>query len=227
MTVTEQSVRSAFSAFIADPRYPCLAAKGLAAHDDYRLEVFGSLGSLPESHALAAGLRSFVRGAERFEEHGALTAFVAVFPGDPPSGEAEFDRRLWLQLQRLHECDEPSPGWNQSVSDDPEDPRFSFSFAGCPLFVIGLHPRSSRLARRFAWPALVFNPHAQFERLRREGLFDRLRDQIRDRDAALQGSVNPTVANFGEASEARQYSGLDTTDGSWRCPFHAGRSRRA
>jgi len=224
MTVTDRSVRGAFTAFIADPRYPCLAAKGLAGRDDYRLEVFGCLGAATGSDVLAAGLRSFVRDAERFASDGALTAFVAVFPRNPPRGEAEFERRLWMQLQRLHDRDEPSPGWDPSVSDDPADPRFAFSFAGCALFVIGLHPDSSRLARRFTWPALVFNPHAQFERLRREGLFDRLRDRIRGRDVALQGSVNPSVADFGEASEARQYSGRDTMDRSWRCPFHPRRS---
>lgn len=220
MRVTNQSVRSAFNAFVADPQYPCLAAKGLAGRDDYKLEVFGSLGSAPASRALAAGLGSFVHDAPRFKEDGGLTAFVAVFTGRPPRDEAEFDRRLWMQLQRLHDRDEPSPGWDSSVSDDPDDPRFAFSFAGSALFVIGLHPASSRLARRFAWPTLVFNPHAQFERLRREGLFDRLRDRIRERDVALQGTVNPSVADFGKTSEARQYSGRDTTSGSWRCPFH-------
>lgn len=207
MRVTNQSVRSAFKGFVADPRYPCLAAKGLAAGNDYTLQVFGSLGSAAASHALAVGLGSFVRDAPRFGEDGGLPAFVAVFTGRPPRGEAEFDRRVWMQLQRLHGRDGPSPAWDSSVSDDSDDPRFAFSFAGCALFVIGLHPGSSRLARRFAWRTLVFNPHAQFERLRREGLFERLRDRIRERDVALQGPSTPSVAEFGKASEARQYSG--------------------
>src|SRR5207244_4323508 len=100
------------------------------------------------------------RDAQRFGKNDPLTAFVAVFTGRPPRGEADFERRLWLQLQQLHDRDDPSPGWDPSVSNDPEDARFAFSFAGCALFVIGLHPDSSRLARRFAWPTLVFNPHA-------------------------------------------------------------------
>jgi uncharacterized protein len=221
MTALAQRVRGAFNAFVADPRYPCLAAKGLAGRDDYQLHVYGSLGSAPASRALAADLGSFARDAQQRAGDDPLTAFVAVFPDRPPRGEAAFERRLWTQLQRLHDRDDPRPGWDPSVSDDPGDPHFAFSFAGCALFVIGLHPDSSRLARRFAWPALVFNPHAQFERLRREGLFERLRDRIRERDVALQGSVNPSVADFGEDSEARQYSGRDTTNRSWRCPFHA------
>jgi uncharacterized protein len=65
----------------------------------------------------------------------------------------------------------------------------------------------------------VFNPHAQFDRLRQQGHYTRLRDHIRERDAALQGTANPNVSDFGEASEARQYSGRDTTGDQWRCPF--------
>jgi len=92
-------------------------------------------------------------------------------------------------------------------------------FGGRALFVVGMHPASSRLARRFRWPALVFNPRAQFERLRAEGKFERLRTLVRERDVALQGTPNPTLADFGERSEARQYSGRET-EPEWRCPFH-------
>ena len=85
----------------------------------------------------------------------------------------------------------------------------------------GIRAAFDAAARRFAWPALVFNPHAQFERLRRDGQFDRLRDRIRDRDVALQGTINPNLSDFGERSEARQYSGRDTSATAWTCPFHA------
>jgi uncharacterized protein len=217
----EQRIRNAFNAFVGDSGYPCLAAKGLERRNRYRLGVYGPLGSAPATRALADGLASFVRDAQHIEDADPLTAFVAVFAGRRPSGEEAFERCLWTQLQRLHDRDDPSSPWDPSVSDDPGDPRFSFSFAGTALFVIGLHPGSSRLARRFAWPALVFNPHTQFERLRRQGRFDRLRDRIRQRDVALQGSINPNLADFGERSEARQYSGRDTTTTAWTCPFHA------
>lgn len=212
-------IRQAFTAFVEDPRYPCLAAKGVARRDGFDLHVFGSLGSAAATRRLAPELAAFVRDRHQSAAE-PLTAFVAVFADRPPRTEAEFERRLWIQLQRLHDTDDLSRPWDPAVSDDPADPRFSFSFAGAALFVIGLHPESSRMARRFGWPALVFNPHAQFERLRRDGSFDRLRDRIRARDVALQGALNPNLADFGEQSEARQYSGRDTTSGEWRCPFH-------
>ena len=218
MTSTQERIRRAFDAFVGDSRYPCLAAKGLATRDGYALQVYGSLGSTAATRALAPGLGAFARAAKTGRD-GPFTAFVAVFARRPSMSEAEFERHLWIQLQGLHDRDDPSSCWDPAASDDPEDPRFSFSFAGTGLFVIGLHPGSSRIARRFAWPALVFNPHAQFERLRRDGRFDRLRDRIRARDEALQGHVNPNLADFGERSEARQYSGRDTTKDEWRCPF--------
>jgi FPC/CPF motif-containing protein YcgG len=215
----ERRVRDAFDAFVGDAGYPCLAAKGLRSRRDYQFHLYGPLGSLTTSRALAAGLAVFVRDTTPLGDD-PLRAFVAAFTGRAPADERAFERWLWIQLQRLHDLDDPSARWDPSVSDDPADPRFSFSFGGSALFVIGLHPHSSRLARRFAWPALVFNPHAQFERLRRQGTYDRLRDRIRERDFALQGRLNPNLADFGERSEARQYSGRDTTSGEWRCPFH-------
>jgi len=214
----EQRADAAFRAFVSHTSFPCLAAKGAVRRRDYQLGVYGALGSVAASDALARDLAAFTK---RIPPDGdRLTAFVAVFTGRAPASERTFERRLWMQLQRLHERDDPAAGWDPAVSQDPEDPRFSFSYGGCALFVVGLHARSSRLARRFRWPALVFNPHEQFERLRRDGRYERLREQIRDRDIALQGSQNPNLADFGERSEARQYSGRDSTAADWRCPFH-------
>jgi hypothetical protein len=67
-------------------------------------------------------------------------------------------------------------------------------------------------------PTLVFNPHAQFEELRRDGRFDGMRNTIRRRDHRLQGSINPMVADHGERSEALQYSGRAVEPG-WEPPL--------
>src|SRR6476620_7390004 len=74
-------------------------------------------------------------------------------------------------------------------------PHFAFSLAGTAYFVVGLHPAASRIARRTPLPTLVFNLHEQFEELRQSERFERMRDTIRRRDQALQGSVNPMVAD--------------------------------
>ncbi len=106
------------------------------------------------------------------------------------------------------------PGW----PTDPDNPHFSLSFGGEAFFVVGLHPNASRPARRFSSPVLVFNLHAQFERLRAEGRYEKLRASILERDTALAGSVNPMLARHGDSSEARQYSGR-VVGAEWRCPL--------
>lgn len=226
------TAETAFRAFVTDPGFPCVAGRGVVRQGEYDFRVYGALGhaQLPSSES-AHIRRSRGRGNPRWDlgsdlaafvrtpPHGhTLRAFVAVFPDDPPKTEIEFEHRLWTQLRTLHAADVDTQ-WDAAVSDDPADPAFSFSFAGHAFFVIGLHPNSSRLARRFEYPTLVFNPHAQLERLRTTGNFGRMRTLIRERDKALQGSVNPNVADFGTISEARQYSGR-ATEPDWRCPFH-------
>jgi FPC/CPF motif-containing protein YcgG len=206
-----------FAAFVDDASFPCLAGKGTVRRGDHTFRVYDALGSDTAAAALARDLGLFVRTAPA--DGSGLRAFVAVFRGPAPSDELAFERRLWRQLQRLHEHDEPGTEWDPSVSADPESAQFSFSFGGQALFVVGMHPASSRLSRRFGWPTLVFNPRAQFERLRAEGKFERLRTLVRERDVALQGSANPNLADFGEQSEARQYSGR-ATELEWQCPFH-------
>src|SRR5690606_4658217 len=136
----------------------------------------------------------------------------------------EFERLLWSQLRRLHEVDQ-SP-WDPTVSRDPDDGTFSFSFAGEAFFIVGLSPTSSRWARRFPWPTLAFNPHAQFEELRENGQFERLQHAVRDRDLLLEGDLNPNLADFGAHTEARQYSGRAVED-DWRCPVRFDRGGAA
>ena len=218
----QRRAEEAFRAFVRDEGFSCLAAKGVVRTDGARVRVFGALGSMRSADRLARELAGFMAELPA-EPTTRMQSFVAVFPRDVPGDEAEFERRLWRQLQLLHARDAADAAWDPAVSDDPEDPRFSFSFGGRGVFIVGLHPASSRLARRFRWPALVFNPHAQFDRLRADGRFDSLRAAVREREIALQGSLNPNLADFGERSEARQYSGRAVED-QWRCPFHRGTS---
>jgi len=141
-----------------------------------------------------------------------------VFREHEPLDELAFERRLWSQLQRLHDLDARYHPWDARVSDDPESAKFSFSVAGDAFFVIGMHPGASRTARRFAWPTLVFNAHEQFENLRADGRFEPLQSRIRDREVLLDGRINPNLADYGYHSEARQYSGRPT-EPTWTCPF--------
>jgi hypothetical protein len=131
-----------------------------------------------------------------------------------------FETLLWTVLQKLNHLDAVHHAWDSTTSPDPASTSFSFSFAGRSFFLVGLNPQSPRFSRKFPYPTLVFNSHDQFERLRAEGKFDTVQSTIRKRDMLLQGSLNPNLASYGEASEAKQYSGR-FVEKDWKCPFKA------
>jgi hypothetical protein len=214
--IGQLEIEREFERFVNGASFSCLAGKGVVHQMGHRVRAYAPLGTRDATDALAADLDAFTVESATATT---LRAFVAVFPDHPPRSELTFEQRLWAQLQRLHEHEGPNATWDPVVSDDADDPMFSFSFAECAYFVVGLHACSSRISRRFRWPALVFNPHSQFGRLRGEGRFARMQQVIREREIAVQGSLNPNLADFGERSEARQYSGREVEQ-DWKCPFH-------
>ena len=211
---------AAFREFVMREQFPCLGARATMGRNAGTVRVFGSLGDPSGAMAIRDEIARF---GDRVAKEGAgFQSLIAVFPETPAMDEIDFDERLWQQLQQVKDADSGCATGAHPASDDPNSPEFSFSINGTAYFVVGLCPASSRVARRFTWPTLVFNPHAGFERLRAEGKYERFKKMIRDREVALQGSLNPNLADFGERSEARQYSGMDHAP-DWKCPFH-GRS---
>jgi hypothetical protein len=133
--------------------------------------------------------------------------------------EVAFDQFFWQRLQALSNLDSEKYAYDQRVSDDPGSENFSFSLKSEAFFIIGLHPASSRPARKFKYPTIVFNPHAQFEKLRKLGQYQKMQNIIRKRDTALAGGINPMLTDFGTASEVYQYTGQQL-DNNWTCPLH-------
>jgi len=207
----------AFRGFVLNPQFSCVGAKSAVMNETYRLGVYGRLAGAEATAGLCRDLFTFAREAQAAPE-GDLFTFVAMFREPTDLDEREFERMLWVQLHKLNLRDAPLHEWDPSVSDDPGSPHFAFSFAETAFFIVGLHPHSSREARRFPWPALVFNPHAQFDHIKEEGRWGRLQEVIRAREQQLQGSLNPNLADHGEATEARQYSGRAVEPG-WQPPF--------
>lgn len=209
-------VHEAFRGLALNERFSCIAGRAAIRRSAYRFGLYDRLGSAASAANLGCDLKRFARDTDLRDEP--LTTFVASFVDPVPADEEDFESLLWATLQQLNDAD-VAP-WSPDAQPAPDDPAFSFSFDGMGFFVVGLHARSSRFARRFAWSTLVFNPHAQFERLRQEGHYGRFRDVIRTRDVDLQGTANPMLREFGEESEARQYSGRAVGE-AWKCPFHA------
>jgi FPC/CPF motif-containing protein YcgG len=175
--------------------------------------MYGELGSPGTTEALARDLERFVSEQDQIE--GEFSTFVAAFESPKVKQPVEFEEMLWKQLSLLHERDKSE--WDPSVSRDPDDPRFAFSFGGRAFFVVGLAPSGERWARTFPWPLLAFNAHRQFQELRKSGQFQRMQEVVRKRDEELEGDINPNLSDWGTHTEARQYSGREVAD-DWRCP---------
>ncbi|AFJ01265.1 hypothetical protein Q7C_84 [Methylophaga frappieri] len=213
-------IGESFLAFLDDNAFPCVGAKSALAHDSIETHEFGTLGDPDNDQAIADGLSEFVDMIEtNVSDSDIVHSFVAIFRGPFNMSEHRFESLMWSQLWRIHKLDVLAGNLPaDDVSNDTESSRFSLSMSGHPFFLIGLHPNASRLARRFKRPVLVFNSHRQFERLREDGRFEKMQAATRSRDIELQGSINPNLADFGEASEARQYSGREV-EKDWQCPF--------
>lgn len=218
LSLQAQFVHDSFRALVLNPQFSCVGAKSAVQRGHYRFGMYGEMSSPEATAGLARDLWSFVQEQPSFGSD--YTTYIASFAGPVVADELAFEEQLWQQLQCLHDLDCRYHRWDQAVNADPDSADFSFSIAGRAFFVIGLHAASSRWARRFAWPTLVFNAHAQFERLKATGKFNRVQQVIRSRERALQGDINAMLYDFGERSEARQYSGRAVEE-NWRCPFHA------
>ncbi len=210
------AVDGAFRGIAGDPAFPCVGAKSAVNLASYRVGVYDTLGSEDATQGLCRDLWQF--GQEFDQVDGNFATFLATFDGPAALDEQTFEDLFWQQLQRLHDADAQLHAWDAAVSSDPADDHFSFSFGGRAFFLVGLHPSASRIARRFPYPAIAFNVHEQFERLREEGKMDRMKQVIRQKDKQLQGEVNPVLRDFGDGSEARQYSGRAVED-DWTAPF--------
>lgn len=220
MLVSEETIlkgREELQAAIADDRFPCVGAKSAMARGTLKTLVGHSLESAWDDVKIHSHLLEWAK-AYRDDPSG-LRSLAVVFEGPLDLTEQQFEAAMWDRLQSLADKDDwRGQSYDRTVSADPTDPHFSLSFGGAAFFVVGLHPNASRPARRFPRPTLVFNLHDQFERLRDEGRYERMREKIIERDVELAGSANPMLARHGQASEARQYSGRLVGD-DWQCPF--------
>jgi uncharacterized protein len=223
LTARDAAIVNSIRSHVLTTDYPCVMARSVFNRDAFRVATYGDLGSPLNALQLAQDLYEF--SAEFPAPVNGAVSFVACFDGPAPSDEMAFENAMWTQLQLLHGADQKRFGWSEAVQSDPDSPDFSFSVGGRAFFLIGMHPAASRIARRTALPMIVFNLHEQFVELRADGKFDKVRDTIRSRDQQLQGSMNPMSADYGERSEAAQYSGRDVGR-EWACPFHHGKVSR-
>ncbi len=216
-TNDEHPLAERFRDFVRAADFPCVGAKSALARGQMRIVIARDIRSAWDDLRIYPGILDLARSYA--EDPVLFQTFIVIFEQDDGLSETSFEAALWARLQSLTDKDAMfAQAPDLSVSRDPDDPHFSLSFGGQAFFVVGLHPGASRPARRFERPAMVFNLHDQFVRLREEGRYEKLRASILDRDVAVAGSLNPMLARHGEMSEARQYSGR-AVGNDWQCPF--------
>ncbi|MGJ3231506.1 MAG: guanitoxin biosynthesis heme-dependent pre-guanitoxin N-hydroxylase GntA [Oceanicaulis sp.] len=215
--MSAMSRREAFEHYLQSEEFTCVGAKAALAQGQLRLVEAGPIDSPIHDVAVRKAVIEFI--AELDRDGPQLQSLVVLFEGPCDLCEVRFEQLLWTRLQSLRNMDVAAgEAWAQDVSPDPNSAHFSMSLAGEPFFVVGLHKASSRPARRFAYPAMVFNAHRQFEALRKDGRFERMKAIIRDRELAAYASINPMLADYGEGREAAQYSGR-SVGSDWSPPF--------
>ncbi len=201
--------------YISNMGFPCVGAKTALAKQQVEICAADSIFANHSDDKILQGLYQFI--ADYKKDEAIFRSFIVVFNDKDPMGEEDFESALWTRLQSLHDKD--IYPWDEAVSQNPDDKTFSFSAGNKAFYIVGMHPGSSRKARQFPLPALVFNLHEQFEQLRASGQYQNIRSLIRRRDKSYSGSTNPMLEDFGEKSEALQYSGRQVGE-EWKCPFH-------
>jgi uncharacterized protein len=205
-----------YSEFLNKKEFPCVAAKAAVSRNHIQCFVASHMGCPSHDKTILQFLYNFVDSYRASEQ--SYHSAAVIFKEPSAINETLFDTFLWQRLNSLSFMDKKTYNHDPRVDSDPSSSRYSFSLKEEAFFILGLHPGSSRLSRRFKYPAMIFNPHTEFEKLRNSNRYAKMKEVVRKRDIKYSGSVNPMLADFGEASEVYQYSGMHYT-GDWTCPL--------
>jgi FPC/CPF motif-containing protein YcgG len=212
----KQEIIAEYKAYIKNREFACIAAKAALEKEHISCLVIDHMACPKDDHSILQFLYSFVDSYRASDEF--YHSAIVIFREPEMHSEEIFDQLMWQRLQALAALDSANYAYDKRVDSDPKSVNFSFSLKEEACYIIGLHPNSSRLTRRFSYPALVFNPHAQFEKLRVTNKYEKIKGAIRKRDMAYSGSTNPMLDDFGKTPEVFQYSGRNY-DESWKCPL--------
>ena len=212
----EERIVSDYLAFLQQRDYPCIAAKAAVANGHVQCLVIDDMSSPAEDELIVSFLYDFVEYYRRSVKPYHTAAVIFRLP--EIRQERRFDELLWERLAAFRDIDREHYKHDPRVDADPSSAHYSYSLKEEAFFILGLNPMSSRLARRFRYPAIIFNPHAEFEKLRNNHKYESMKTAVRKRDIHFSGSMNPMLKDFGEESEVFQYSGLQY-DLTWQCPL--------
>jgi FPC/CPF motif-containing protein YcgG len=222
--MNDQAIIDEYLAYLARKEYPCVAARAAVKLGHVRCLIADHMACPKDDEQIVHFLYDFVD--EYRNSNGSFHSAAILFRQPQIINEKSFDALLWERLSAFRYLDHQQHEYDKRVSSDPASENFSFSIKEEAFFVIGIHPASNRRSRVFRYPGLIFNPHAEFEKLRTAKRYEPLKRVVRKRDIKFSGSVNPMLKDFGEASEVFQYSGMNY-DSNWKCPLdtHSGKNK--
>ena len=202
-------MKSELIKFINQKNFPCIMAKTVSRIG--YLETF-----TVQDIERTTNIIQFLKNIYQFIDHyhsssNTLHSFVLIIESNEYRSFDFFEKQFWQFLLSVNYFDKILYAHDDRVHADPQSDHFSFSIMEEAFFILALHPQSPRWSRRFSKAAIVFNPHQQFENLRTNGLFNKVRNIIRQKDKLLQGFANPMLSDFGDRSEVYQYMGRSHT----------------
>jgi FPC/CPF motif-containing protein YcgG len=213
-----EKVETEIAALLTQRNYPCVAALQSFHRDDYQVGFYEQFGTGKSYSNLRADLHHFL--VEQRKSGSTYHTFWAIFPEFSSVNEQNFETQMWEELSWLTSEELKDVDWGPDTTNrDPGTPEFAFNLFGEAFFVVGMHPESSRRARKFPWPTLIFNVFSQFRELQSRGLYDSMVQLNRERDRKFQGTANPMAVEHGEKWETIQFSGRQN-NATWKCPFH-------
>src|SRR5690606_15369143 len=157
-------MKELLSQFIFQKDFPCIMAKSLFKNGHVAIYSARDLLSPVTQNFILEEMYQFIEKFRAAPEK--LSSFMIALDLKGLSFQ-EFEKIFWKFLSDLYLMDKANYGHDPRVSSNPDDGDFSFSIKEESFFILGLHPKSPRKSRRFSIPTIVFNPHEQFERLRR------------------------------------------------------------
>ena len=213
----QTSVDRDIEALVKQKFYPCVAAVQSVAKKDYVVQSARGFGTGTDRQAIRGAICKYLQ--EWKKTRSTTYTLWITFPEDQVTTEEEFEKLMWSEISNMTSIEESKKEWAEGWSKNPTDPNFTLCIHGQAFFVVGLHPLSSRPARRFPYPAIVMNAFDQFEDLTEQGLYEPMVSKNREREMRFSGSLNPMVETHGDKWESIQFSGRDNSK-EWKCPFH-------
>jgi FPC/CPF motif-containing protein YcgG len=216
--------REVFDFFSTDmtsetPAFPCVFGAAGFVKDQLRY-IFLDDAEEQSIKQLSESLLSYLKIGR---ELGPYTSFIAFMDLERDKDIEEYERLFWNVLNRLHTFDPHE--WPDHIPADPSDPKWEFSFASEPMFVVCNTPahvlRRSRRSKTFM---LTFQPRWVFAGVTQQQI-NYVRKLMKSYDKIPEF---PRLGTYGESQNRSwmQYFIPDTNEVEpKRCPFHHGTNR--